>query len=403
MKDAVQVNVDGIETADIIVSIPSCNNRCDLSTVVSVVDKGLVEFFGSRTSVIINCDFGFDGSSRNAFLETETQVHKIYLGSEGSGKGRVLRYSLKKALELDAKVFVIIHPDAQNVQPVWMKKLVEPVSANFYYVAPLYVRHKDQDLLNSIIIYPLTRSLYGWRIRRPMGEELAFRRDILENIVKEDIWNRYIENDGLNICLSTLAMCYRKPMGQVFMGQPRKAALQDGEKFITQFKNLVGTILSLMEPLVSYWKKVKWSRPTAILGIDTEDVEPPEEISIDTDSLHERFMDGFRKYEEFWREIVSESVFNKVQEIRNLDMHHFNFPDQTWTMLIYDFALAFREKDKEFREHLLEALVPLYFGKALSYIRRTERMSIQQAEDCIESQCMAFEENKPYLVSRWHD
>jgi len=84
-------------------------------------------------------------------------------------------------------------------------------------------------------------------------------------------------------------------------------------------------------------------------------------------------------------------------------MNHFSFPAQTWTTILYDFAVAFRGKDDEYREHLIEALLPLFYGKALSYVRKTERMSVQQAEDAIETECVVFEENKPYLISRWEE
>ena len=399
-----QVNVNEIDEAEIIVSIPSSDGRYDLTNTVSVIDRGLSEFFPSRNSVIIHCDYSSNGATRDIFLGTETRFPKIYIGrGDTGGKGQVLKTSLYKVIELKASMFVIIEPDAANVQPTWIPKLVEPLDKNFQFVAPLYVHHKDEDLLNSMIVYPMTRSLYGWRIRKPTGSELGLRRELVERMLEMDIWNQYVNNEGLAVCLSILAMCIRQPMCQALINQPRKTVEKEESEFLTYFNDVVGTVFSLMEPLEKYWKKVKWSRPTAILGISSEDAEPAEEITIDIDWLHEKFLGGFRKYEEFWREVVSQSTYNKVQEIRNLDMNHFSFPAQTWTTILYDFAVAFRGKDDEYREHLLEALLPLFYGKALSYVRKTERMSVQQAEDAIETECMVFEENKPYLISKWNE
>ena len=42
-----------------------------------------------------------------------------------------------------------------------------------------------------------------------------------------------------------------------------------------------------------------------------------------------------------------------------------------------------------------------YFGKTLSFVRKTERMSVQQAEEFIENECVVFEETKPYVFDRW--
>jgi hypothetical protein len=53
------------------------------------------------------------------------------------------------------------------------------------------------------------------------------------------------------------------------------------------------------------------------------------------------------------------------------------------------------------RETLLRSLIPLYFGKVYSFVLRTERMSLQEAEEYIEEQCMVFEETRPYLDERW--
>jgi hypothetical protein len=53
------------------------------------------------------------------------------------------------------------------------------------------------------------------------------------------------------------------------------------------------------------------------------------------------------------------------------------------------------------RLNLLESLMPLYLGKVLSFVKKTERMSVQQAEEYIENECMIFEENKPQLVKSW--
>ncbi len=64
-------------------------------------------------------------------------------------------------------------------------------------------------------------------------------------------------------------------------------------------------------------------------------------------------------------------------------------------------VLTCRLRGRLAREELLSSLIPLYFGKTLSYVRKTARMSVQQAEEFIENECMVFEESKPYLVDRW--
>jgi hypothetical protein len=52
-------------------------------------------------------------------------------------------------------------------------------------------------------------------------------------------------------------------------------------------------------------------------------------------------------------------------------------------------------------ELMVDSLIPLYFGRTFSFVKRTKRMSTRQAEEAIEEDCMTFEMTKPYLVNRW--
>ena len=44
----------------------------------------------------------------------------------------------------------------------------------FDYVAPYYLRHKYDGTITNSIVYPMTRTLYGHRIRQPIGGDFGF-------------------------------------------------------------------------------------------------------------------------------------------------------------------------------------------------------------------------------------
>ena len=48
-------------------------------------------------------------------------------------------------------------------------------------------------------------------------------------------------------------------------------------------------------------------------------------------------------------------------------------------------------------------LIPLYFGRTFSFVKKTKRMSARQAEEAIEEDCMTFEMTKPYFIQRWQE
>jgi hypothetical protein len=67
---------------------------------------------------------------------------------------------------------------------------------------------------------------------------------------------------------------------------------------------------------------------------------------------------------------------------------------------VFRYAVAQRNQVTD-RQTLLESLLPIFHGKSLSFVKKTERMSIQQAEEYIENECMIFEEMKSYLAADW--
>ena len=52
----------------------------------------------------------------------------------------------------------------------------------FDYVAPYYLRHKYDGTITNSIVYPLTRTLYGHRIRQPIGGDFGFQANWLSTI-----------------------------------------------------------------------------------------------------------------------------------------------------------------------------------------------------------------------------
>ena len=167
------------------------------------------------------------------------------------------------------------------------------------------------------------------------------------------------------------------------------------------FPQVIRTIFDLMIPYADFWRQVKWSKPTLLFGTDTHDIETPVPTEVNVARLHERFLQGFDKYDGMWQEIYDQTVCPKLQEIRTLGLQHFSFPTQTWARILFDAANAYFRADESKRTLLLDSLLPLYLGKVLSFVKKTERMSVQQTEEYVENECTTFEETKPYLLKVW--
>jgi len=397
-------NPQGISQADMIVAIPSYNEAEMIGYVASQASQGLAEYFGHSRSVLINCDNHSLDGTREAFLSVHTAIPKSYLATPPNTpcKGNNLRNLFEKVRDLGAKVVVVVDADVKSITPQWIKNLAEPMEKGFGFVCPLYVRHKYESTLASTIAYPITRCLYGRRVRQPLAGDFGFQGQLADKFLQCPVWTESSQNHGINIWMSTVAINARLPICQSFMGGPKVHRNEDPFAQLTAlFHQVVGTIFDLMGVYSDFWRQVKWSKPTAIFGVSGEDVESPPVMGINENRLHERFTSGFEDYLDLWQQIFDQSVIHKLQEMRGLGMQQFSFPIQTWVNILFDAAVAYHQVSAPDRSTLLDALLPIYMGKVLAFVRKTERVSVQQAEELVENECMVFEETKPYLLSKW--
>ena len=398
-----EVNPEKIKQAEMVVCIPSYKEADSISYPVTQADKGLDKYFQDNDSVIINCDNNSPDGTKQVFLDTPTKTPKIYLSTDPGvkGKGNNFRNLFKKVVDLGAKAVVVVDADLKSITPEWIKHLGEPLFEGFSYVAPLYVRHKYDGTITNGIAYPMTRALYGRRVRQPIGGDFGFSGDLGDVYLKSKTWDQAVANFGIDIWMTTLAINQKVQVCQAFMGRPKIHRTKDpGGDLGPMFRQVVGTIFAMMKEFESFWTKVKYSRPTAIYGFGLGEVEMPPKVEVDTDNLLQQFHAGFDKFSHIWKEILTADVYRKLHEIKGLKEMEFNFPTDLWARLLFDTAVSYGDVSVE-PDEIMDSLIPLYFGRTLSFVKRTKKMSIKQAEEAIENDCETFEMTKPYLLQRW--
>ncbi len=397
-------NPEKIKSVEMVVCIPSYNEADSISYPTTQADVGLTKYFGDKSSAIINCDNNSPDNTKQAFLETPTHTPKIYLTTPPGvkGKGNNFANLFRKVVDLKAKAVVVVDADLKSITPEWIKHLGEPVFSGFSYVAPLYIRHKYDGTITNGIAYPMTRCLYGRRVRQPIGGDFGFSGKLGKAFYDGNGWSEAVANFGIDIWMTTLAISQKAQICQSFMGRPKVHRTKDpGAHLGPMFREVVGTIFAMMKNFYSFWTKVKYSRPTSIYGFGLGETEMPPEVKVDTSNLMSKFQDGFKENSRIWEKVLTEDVYKKLREIRNMKESEFAFPTDLWARVLFDMAIAYREQLVE-RDMMMESLIPLYFGRTLSFVKKTKRMSIKQAEEAIEEDCMTFEMAKPYLIRRWN-
>lgn len=396
-------NPDRVSKADIVVGIPSYNEARLIPYPTQQAALGLKQFFPEMSSVIINLDNHSSDGTREAFFATETEVPKIYISTpEGVlGKGNNLRNFFRKACELGAKACVVVDADLRSITPRWVKNLVDPLFQDFGFVSPLYVRHKYDGTITNSIGYPLTRCVFGRRVRQPIGGDVAFSGEMARVFLEHPLWDPMVASFGVDMWMTTVAICQGVPMCQSFLGRPKIHKTRDPASDVTPaFRQILGTIFGAMVHFTSYWRKVRWSRPTAIFGFGLGEVELPPPVEVNPQAIYQRFRQGLEDKLELWSEIFPPEVFAKLKEVVEMDPARFDFPADLWAKILFSAAVAFAKREKE-RDAVVDSLVPLYYGRVYSYVLKTQEMSMQQAEEYIEEQCMVFEEARPFLDEHW--
>ena len=399
-----EVNQENIQKADLVVCIPSYKEADSISFPTQMASEGLVKYFPDKRSVIINCDNNSPDDTKQAFLDTPTEVPKIYISTPPGvkGKGNNFRNLFQKVVDLNAKAVAVVDADLKSITPEWIKHLAEPLFSDFSFVAPLYVRHKYDGTITNGIAYPLSRALYGRRVRQPIGGDFGFGGDLAKVYLKSPIWDESIANFGIDIWMTTLALNQEIQVCQSFMGRPKIHRPKDpGADLGPMFRQVVGTIFFMMKHFKSFWVNVKYSKPTSIYGFGLGDVEMPPKVEVDTGKLFQKFHDGFDQYTEVWEKVLSKDVYKKLLEMKDMKERVFTFPTDLWARILYDLAIGYRDVLCDL-DLMMDSLIPLYFGRTFSFVKRTKRMSTRQAEDAIEEDCMTFEMTKPYLVRRWN-
>ncbi len=396
-------NPGGVSKADIVVGIPSFNEAPYIPFPVEQADKGLTKYYRNRSAVIINCDNNSEDGTKEAFLGLNTQTPRIYLSTEPGvrGKGNNLRNLFAKAVELEAKAIIVADADLKSITPLWIRNLCEPIFDNYDYVAPLYIRHKYDVTVTNNIAYPLTRALYGRRVRQPIGGDVGFSGDLAKQFIENDFWSERVGAFGIDIWMTTIALRGRSSVIQSFMGKPKIHKVRDLDSHLEiMFEDVISTIFDLMIKYESFWREVKWSRPTAVFGFGLGDVEMPPPVEMDTSSLWEKFRSGLTADWNIYSSALSAENINKLEEVVDLPVGGFEFPAGLWAKMIYDFAISYRNGIMD-RHELVRALIPLHYGKTLSFVSETQAMNNQQVEEFIEDQCIQFEKAKSYLVEKW--
>jgi glycosyltransferase involved in cell wall biosynthesis len=408
-----QQEAEKLGSADIVVGIPSYNNANTIEHVVRAAHAGLTKHFPSLRSVIVNSDGGStDGTPQRALEATFEEsavvqvahplypVHKLSTPYHGvPGKGSAFRTIFLLAQQLGAKACAVVDADLRSITPEWIELLVRPVAEKeFDFVAPYYQRHKYDGTITNSVVYPLTRALYGKRIRQPIGGDFGFSRRLIDHYTRQDVWNSDVARFGIDIWVTTQAICHGFKVCQAFLGAKIHDAKDPGSDLSAMLVQVLGSLFAEIERNVAIWQKTRGSESVPIFGFRFDVATEPVQVHIHR--MVDSFRLGYRDLQEIWGIILSPATLLELKRLGRLPEEKFHFEDDLWVRIVYDFALAYHLRVIG-RDHLLRAITPLYLGWVASFILQMQEAGPEEVEDRLERLCLAYEVQKPYFISRW--
>lgn len=424
LHEEAREKLEQVGKADILVGIPSYNNEKTIGQVIRAVQYGLAKYFPKQKALIMNADGASTDKTREIVNETSVYTnldtvlveHPVYPARTLAtpyhglkGKGSAFKAIFEAAVELGVDVCLVVDSDLRSITPEWVELLAGPILLkNYDYVAPHYSRHKYDGTITNSIVYPVTRALYGKRVRQPIGGDFGFSRRIAKRFLTKDVWGTDVARYGTDIWMTTIAISEGFKICQSFLGSKIHDVKDPLQSLGPMFEQVVGTLFYLMTQYEDKWRSVKLSRPTAIYGFWSE--VPPEPIHVTLEPLIDKFRTGVRENKDYWRSVLTKETVEGLEKICSSSPKKFKFPMDLWVKVVYDFAVAYKNNRKTVssdRERMLSilvnSLVPIYFGYTASFVMETKDLPTYEAEKSIERLCDKFEKIKPYLIQRWFD
>jgi hypothetical protein len=403
LRPHLQKRLEEIREADLLVGIPCYNNEETIVHVIQMVSHGIDEYYRDKRAVIMVADGGSTDDTRDVVQDFQLRpwqekIVTIYRGV--GGKGTALRAIFESAYRLKVRACACVDSDLRSINPDWVKYLLEPVLEQDYeYVAPVYSRYKYDGTITNNIVYNLVRALYGKRIRQPIGGDFAFSHRLARHYLEQEVWATDIARFGIDIWMTTNAIVENTKICQANLGVKIHDAKDPAEALGPMFRQVCGTIFSLMEQHEPFWMPIAASDPVPTFGMEGR-IEP-DPIQVNQPRMVQEFKEGLRLFGPVYREIFSDEVFGALEGAGALDPDHFHFHTEIWVKLLYELAAKYHHLPVH-RMKMLTMMTPLYLGRVASFITRTREMDSLGAEAVVEEQSETFERLKPYLVERWN-
>jgi hypothetical protein len=293
----------------------------------------------------------------------------------------------------EARAILMLDPESGSLDPSALRQLTNAVLATTDLAISWYDMPPHSGLVNSAILYPLTRALFASRMRFPLAVDLGLSLRMAKCM--SDAARRFTANNQEETPLwpvneATVAGFTIEQFNVGTCVQPVSPDLNTILPLVT------GSLFSDIKAKAAFWQRFRPLPPAN--NFIPMPLTPSTDAVADVTPMLSAFHLAYSNLHEIWSLVLPPNSLLGLKRLSTTDAAAFHMPESLWAQIVYDFLLAYRLRTIN-RGHLLGALIPLYLAWVASYINIIA--SGTDPERHIEAVAAAFEADKTYIVSRW--
>lgn len=301
------------------------------------------------------------------------------------------------AQERGARGVLLLGTDAASLHPQALQAMQAGLAAGADLALPRYRTGAAEGLVNSALLYPLTRALFGADVRFPLALDAALSPRMLTRLADAARRIGVHAEDSLVWPVSEASVAgfniRQVEGGSRVLPQPQESDLN------SLFPTVTGSLFADIEAKATYWQRARALPARTALQPRPAPVNTGPDGAEEIRVLVDNFRVAFNNLRDIWSLVLPPQSLLALKKLSLSSAETFHFAPGLWARSVYDFALAFHLRTLN-RGHLLGALTPLYLGWVAGFLR-SSAADDQVGFELLEATAAAFEQEKPYLVSRW--
>jgi glucosylglycerate synthase len=415
LSEGLRAQIAALDGCEILCGIPCYDSAATVERVVRAVETGLRRSYPDRRSAIVILDSDSSDATVEVGLAASTAGQEDLLMIPPNapvparastelagtrGKGNALRPLFTIARAIGARACATFDSDLRSIQPSWVESVIGPVlRGGWDHVTPMYLRHKHDGTITNAIAFPLTASLYGTRIRQPIGGDFGFSGRLASFWAEQSVWESEVARFGIDVWMTTTALAEGYRVCQTRLGSKIHDAKDPAAHLGPMFRQVVATLFHLAGTYAARWERVESIAQAPAYGFPFS--TGTDAVPVDVEGLLARFASGLDEQAETLASVLAPGTLQGVLEAaRRREPDRFRFPIELWIDVVYDFLVASNSGAFDDRT-LLNAMIGLYFARTASFVREAEQDDPDEAEARIDGFADMFLARKDRLRARW--